>query len=86
MGSIGPEGFFLFLMALLTTLGLYATYRMTQRAAPAVEATGSYTTMIPTATPVAMEVAQEVFIEAVEEAAAEAVEEQLAEGQDNRPA
>ena len=86
MGSIGPEGFFLFLMALLTTLGLYATYRMTQRAAPAVEVTGSYTTMIPTATPVAMEVAQEVFIEAVEEAAAEAVEEQLAEGQDNRPA
>ncbi|WP_457648826.1 MFS transporter [Profundibacter sp.] len=63
MGLVGPGGFFLFLAGLLVSLALYGAYRTTQRAAPAVEDTGSYSPVLPTASPVAVELAQEVFIE-----------------------
>jgi len=63
MGVVGPGGFFVFLAGLLILLALYGTYRMTQRAAPAVEDTGSYSPVMPSASPVAVELAQEVFIE-----------------------
>lgn len=39
---------------------------MTRRAAPKVSETSSYTAVLPSATPVAMEVAQEVAITAAE--------------------
>ncbi len=63
MGLVGPGGFFLFLAGLLVSLALYGVYRTTQRAAPAVEDTGSYSPVLPTASPVAVELAQEVFID-----------------------
>ena len=63
MGVVGPGGFFVFLAGLLFGLALYGVYRTTQRAAPAVEDTGSYSPVMPSASPVAVELAQEVFIE-----------------------
>ncbi|MEL6519820.1 MAG: MFS transporter [Pseudomonadota bacterium] len=67
MAQVGPLGFFLFLALLLMGLVTYGAYRMTQRPAPAVEATGSYAPILASSTPVALEVAQEVFIEAAQE-------------------
>lgn len=72
MGQVGPRGFFLFIALLLAALALYALYRMTQRAAPSADETSAYAPVLPTATPVAMEVAQEVAIALDEEAAEDA--------------
>ena len=63
MGLVGPGGFFVFLAGLLFGLALYGAYRTTQRAAPAIEDTGSYSPVLPSASPVAVELAQEVFID-----------------------
>jgi len=63
-GVLGPAGFFLFMAALLIIMGAYALYRMTQRAAISVDETGAFQQVMPTLTPVALEVAQEVAIEA----------------------
>ncbi|MGV6803736.1 MAG: MFS transporter [Ruegeria sp.] len=60
----GPQGFFLFIAALLFAMAAYAMYRMTQRASVPVDETGTMSPMYPTASPVALEVAQEVAIEA----------------------
>ncbi|MEW2916582.1 MFS transporter [Ruegeria sp. ANG10] len=62
----GPQGFFLFIAALLATMAVYALFRMTQRAAIPVDETGTMSPVYPTASPVALEVAQEVAIEAAE--------------------
>ncbi|MGB0960809.1 MAG: MFS transporter [Halocynthiibacter sp.] len=69
MGVIGPGGFFIFMAVLFGLMAAYAGYRMTQRAGPSIEDTGSYTPISPAATQVAVEVAQEVFIEALEDGA-----------------
>ena len=61
---LGPPGFFLFLALLLGALAVYSGFRMTRRAAIPVEDTGSWASVSPILTPVAMEVAQEVAIEA----------------------
>lgn len=66
---IGPQGFFLFLSALMAIIALYASYRTTQRAAPAVEDTESYAPVLPQASPVVMEAVQEYYADAVEESA-----------------
>lgn len=63
----GPQGFFLFIAALMLVLAAYALYRTTQRAAIPVDETGSMSPVYPTASPVAFEVAQEVAIEAAQE-------------------
>lgn len=63
MGVAGPEGFFAYLAILMLGLSGYGVYRMTQRAAPSVEDTGSYAALAPSGSPVAAEAAQEVFIE-----------------------
>lgn len=63
MQTTGPNGFFLFLMVAGLALVVYAGYRMTQRAAPAIEDTGSYAPLTAASTPVAVEVAQEYFID-----------------------
>ncbi|MEL7091441.1 MAG: MFS transporter [Pseudomonadota bacterium] len=69
MERLGPSGFFMFVGVLFAFLAAYAAYRMTQRAA--VEDTGEYVVMSPTAiTPVAMEFAQEYVIESELEAEA----------------
>lgn len=61
---LGAEGYFLFMGALLIIMTGYALYRMTQRAAVPVDETGAFQQVMPTVTPVALEVAQEVAIEA----------------------
>ena len=61
--SIGTEGFFMLIAALLFATALYAAYRMTRRPAPAIEDTQSYAPLMPSATVVAMEAAQEIAAE-----------------------
>jgi MFS family permease len=70
MTTYGANAYFVFIASLFALIGLYGTWRMTRRRAPSVEATGSYAPVLPTATPVALEVAQEVAIERAEAAAA----------------
>ncbi|WP_101068131.1 MFS transporter [Roseovarius salinarum] len=59
MGMIGPRGFFLFIAGLMLAMAGYAAYRMTQRAAPAPDETESYAPVVPSASPVSVELAQE---------------------------
>ncbi len=71
MDVFGPPGFWMFAGGLIAALAVYGVYRATQRAAVAVEETGSFVTMSPSVTPVAVEVAQEIAVdEAKEEDAA----------------
>ena len=63
-GVLGPSGYFLFMGALLLSLGAYAAYRITQRPAIPTGDTGIMAAMHPAASPVAVEWAQEVVIEA----------------------
>ena len=67
MGLIGPQGFFLLIAALMLSLACFTAYRMTQRAPIPVQDTVSYAPVLPTASPVAVEVAQEIAIEAQHE-------------------
>lgn len=66
-GVFGPPGYFLFMAGLMFALVVYGAYRMTQRRAIPVEETGSYATMYPTASPVAVELAQEYASEVEQE-------------------
>jgi len=59
MTVMGPPGFWVFIAILLFAMALYALYRMTQRAAPSVEDSGSYAPVMMSATSVALEAAQE---------------------------
>lgn len=60
MDLMGAYGYFVILIALFVFLGLYAIYRMTRRAA--ATDTTSYTAVMPTGSPVALEPAQEYAI------------------------
>jgi len=64
MTEFAPSGFFIYIGTMMTLMGLYAIYRMSQRAAPSVDDTLAYTPVGPSASPVAVEVAQEIAIEA----------------------
>jgi MFS family permease len=75
MEWVGSHGFFLLIAIWLLAMAGYAAWRMTQRAAPAVEDTGAFAPISPAATPVALEVAQEYVIEVAEEEAAAAEED-----------
>ncbi|MEL6915110.1 MAG: MFS transporter [Pseudomonadota bacterium] len=70
MGTVGPQGFFLFLTVLLLGLAAYAAYRMTRRPSSygeeGYEAT-SYAPLSPASSPVAFEAAQEYYFDAAEE-------------------
>jgi MFS family permease len=70
MEHLGSSAFFLYIGGLFLIMGAYGVYRMTQRAAPAVEDTQSYEPMLPTGSIVAIEAAQEVANEAALEEAA----------------
>ncbi|WP_338547756.1 MFS transporter [Roseovarius phycicola] len=67
MGVMGPSGFFLFIAMLCALMVAYAAYRMTQRAAPAVEDTDTYAAVAPGASPIVVEVAQEYAIETAQD-------------------
>ncbi|SFM26949.1 MFS transporter [Shimia aestuarii] len=71
MEATGPSGFFVFLAILMAATGGYAAYRATRRAAPSVEDTASYTPVMPSASPVAVEAAQEYAIETIQEEVAQ---------------
>ncbi len=59
MGLVGPGGFFLYLAVLNAGVAAYAVWRMTRRPAPAVESTGAFAVLSPTATAFAVDVALE---------------------------
>ena len=67
MQTYGPFGYFLIIALLMGTLAIYAAYRTTRRAAPSVEDANSYTPVLPTSSPVALELAQEFAIETAQE-------------------
>ncbi|MGB3314742.1 MAG: MFS transporter [Albidovulum sp.] len=75
MAVFGPSGFFLFIAVLFALMAGYAAWRMTRRAAPTTEQTGSYMALSPTAGLVAVEAAAEMAAEAQDEAAALAEDE-----------
>jgi MFS family permease len=72
IGVIGPHGFFLFIGGLGAAMAAYAAYRMTQRAAPSVEDTESFATVMPSSSPMAVSYAQEYAIDVAQEDAEEA--------------
>ena len=63
MTSFGPQSFFVALSLLLASISGYALYRSTRRAPTPVDETSAYATVLPQASPIAVEVAQEVAIE-----------------------
>ena len=67
MGVFGPPGFWVLIAGLMVAVALYAAYRMTQRAAIAVEDTGAYAAVSPSASPVLVDAAQEWAIEVAED-------------------
>jgi len=63
MGQVGPVGFWVFLGILMAALAAYSLWRMTQRPSTPIDETASYTPVLPSATPLAVELAQEFDIE-----------------------
>ncbi|MCG6883417.1 MAG: MFS transporter [Silicimonas sp.] len=70
MSRIGAPGFWAYVMAVMITLAAYVAYRMTQRvslyAADEDYDAVAYAPILPTATPVVVEVAQEYYAENVD--------------------
>jgi len=71
--NFGPDSFFAYLGCVLFLATLYALYRNTQRDAPSIEETSSYTPITPSSSPVAVEVAQEIAIETAIDDAGEVI-------------
>ncbi|WP_316015865.1 MFS transporter [Roseobacter sp. HKCCA0434] len=63
MTGVGTDFFFVFLAANFGLIAAYGFWRMTRRAAPAVDQTAAYAPVMPQASPVAVEAAQEYAIE-----------------------
>lgn len=63
MGAVGAHGFFVYITFLMLVLAGYAAYRMTQRAATPIEDQSSYATVLPSSSPVFVEMAQEYAID-----------------------
>ncbi|MEN8893134.1 MFS transporter [Planktotalea arctica] len=76
MTTFGAGAFFGVISALMCAIGLYAAFRMTQRSSPSVEDTSGFQAIMPSSSPVFVEVAQEI---AIENALEEQLEEQLEE-------
>lgn len=81
MQSYGAEAFFGFLAVMSSLMCIYALWRSTRRASVSVEDQSVYAAVLPTASPVVVEVAQEYAIAAEEEAAAEAEAEAAERGE-----
>ncbi|MFN3145893.1 MAG: MFS transporter [Paracoccaceae bacterium] len=64
MNTFGPAaGFWGFVATLMLSIAAYAAYRMTQRPSVPVDETAAYVSVMPTASPVALEVATEWAID-----------------------
>lgn len=72
MTTVGPGAFFGLIGALMIAIAVYAAFRMTQRASPSVDDTAGFQAIMPSSSPVFVEVAQEIAIE-------NAIEEQMEE-------
>ncbi|MEP5155416.1 MFS transporter [Planktotalea sp.] len=72
MSNMGSGAFFGVISTLMLAIAAYAVFRMTQRSAPSVEDTAGFQAIMPSSTPVFVEVAQEIAIE-------NAIEEQMEE-------
>ncbi|MBJ3761841.1 MFS transporter [Maribius pontilimi] len=67
IGSLGPQGFWVFLMVLMFILAAYAGYRMTRRPAPDRSEYGAYIAVTPSSTLVTLDAAQDWLQEQAEE-------------------
>ncbi len=67
MGVMGPSGFFLYIAVLGAAMALYAAYRMTQRPTHVIDPTDTFTTVMPSSSPVAVAMAQEYAIDIAQE-------------------
>jgi len=63
MERFGSNMFFVFIALMMALTAAYSIYRMTRRPSVPVEETSSYTAILPTSSPVVVEIAQEVAIE-----------------------
>ena len=72
MTNFGSGAFFGVISSLMFAIAFYAAFRMTQRSSPSVEDTSGFQAVMPSSSPVFVEVAQEIAIE-------NAIEEQLEE-------
>ena len=73
MAAVGPHGFWLYMGAIMAAIAGYALWRMTRRAS-AYASDGDYDAVpyapiVPSATPVALEVAQDIYAETAEDMA-----------------
>jgi len=88
MEHLGPQSFWLVLAGTFAVIAVYALYRMTRREALPVEETESYVSVLPTASPMAVETAgvwaAEQAEAAAEEAAAEETEAEKAEAAEDK--
>jgi MFS family permease len=65
MDTVGAQGYWSYMGILMIGLSIYAFWRMTRRSSTiSVEDTSQYAPIMPSATPVALEVAQEVYLDA----------------------
>jgi len=87
MEHLGPQSFWLVLAGTFAVIAVYALYRMTRREALPVEETESYVSVLPTASPMAVETAGVWAAEQAEAAAEEAAAEEAAaeEAEDKAP-
>jgi MFS family permease len=72
MDQMGPGGYWVFLLVLMSAIAIYALYRMTQRERDADYESVPYAPLSAAGTAIIAEVAQELYIEGEEEYAAEA--------------
>jgi fucose permease len=63
MDRAGPPAFFAYMATLFGLIGLYGLWRMTRRPAAPVEAQAPFTSILPSATPVAMGIVTELAAE-----------------------
>ena len=67
MTSLGPQGFWVYLSALMVLLAAYVLFRMTQRVSPFIDEDNyevvPYAPLMASSSPIAVEVAQEFYIE-----------------------
>jgi MFS family permease len=66
MNAYGADAFFVFIALLFSLIAAYGLWRSTRRAAPPVDQTASYAPVLPTASPVALELAQDVGLSRAE--------------------
>lgn len=65
MDAFGPEGYYLYILLIMSAVSLYGLYRMTRRSAVPVDETSPFAAINLAASPVAVDISQEVTIEQI---------------------